>query len=68
MREATSVMEGGPLFTAGGTVRIEAGPFAGLAAVFDVSKGHDRAQVLVEMLCKVQQVVLDSDQLAKHSE
>ena len=66
--QAASVTEGGPLFTAGETVRIAGGPFAGLTAVFDMPKGDDRAQVLLEMLGKVQQVTVDSDQLAKHSE
>ncbi len=66
--QATSVTEGGPLFTLGETVRIEDGPFAGLTAVFDMPKGDDRAQVLLEMLGKLQQVVVDSNQLAKHSE
>ena len=68
MGQADSVMEGSPLFTAGETVRIEGGPFAGLTAVFDIPKGDDRAQVLLEMLGKVQQVLVDSDHLAKHGE
>ena len=66
--QTASVTESGPLFTAGETVRIEDGPFAGLTAVFDMPKGDDRAQVLLEMLGKVQQVVVDSDHLAKHGE
>ena len=65
--QSASVIEGCPLFTAGETVRIEGGPFVGLIAVFDMPKGDDRAQVLLEMLGKVQQVVVDSDQLAKHN-
>ena len=68
MSQAALVTESGPVFTAGETVRIEGGPFAGLTPVFDMPKGDDRAQVLIEMLGKVQQVVVDSDQLAKHSE
>ena len=68
MGQTDSVTEGGPLFTAGEAVRIEDGPFAGLTAVFDMPKGDDRAQVLLEMLGKVQQVVVDSDHLAKHVE
>ena len=68
MGQADSVTEEGPLFEAGETVRIEGGPFAGLKAVFDMPKGDDRAQVLLEMLGKVQQVVVDSNQLAKHGE
>ena len=66
--QAASITEGGPLFTAGEPVRIENGPFAGLTAVFDMPKGDDRAQVLLEILGKVQRLVVDSDQLAKHSE
>ena len=68
MGQADSVAENGPLFTAGEPVRIENGPFAGLTAVFGMPKGDDRAQVLLEMLGKVQQVVVAADQLAKHSE
>ena len=68
MGHADSVTEGGPLFMAGETVRIENGPFAGLTAVFDMPKGDDRSQVLTEMLGKVQQLVVDSDHLAKHGE
>ena len=68
MGQAVSVTEGGPLFTVGETVRIEDGPFVGLMAVFDMPKGDDRAQVLLEMLGKLQQVVVDSDQLAKNVE
>lgn len=68
MGQADSVTEGSPLFTAGEALRIEGGPFAGLTAVFDMPKGDDRAQVLIEMLGKVQQVVVDSNQLAKHGE
>ena len=68
MGQAGSVMEAGPLFTAGEPVRIENGPFAGLTAVFDMPQGDDRAQVLLEMLGKVQQVVVDSDHLAKDGE
>ena len=68
MSQADSVTEGGPLFKAGETVRIGGGPFAGLTAAFDMAKGDDRAQVLLEMLGKLQKVVVDSDQLAKHGE
>ena len=66
--QAASVIEGDPRFTAGEAVLVESGPFAGLTAVFDMANGDDRAQVLIEMLGKVQRVVLDSDQLVKHSE
>lgn len=67
MGQAASVTEGGPLFAIGETVRLESGPFAGLTAVFDMPKGNDRAQVLIEMLGSVQQVLVDADQLAKNN-
>lgn len=63
--QAASVSEGGSLFISGETVRLESGPFAGLTAVFDMPKGDDRAQVLIQMLGKMQQVVVDYDQLSK---
>ena len=66
MGQDASVRESGPLFTSGERVRVEGGPFAGLAAIYDMPKGDDRARVLLEMLGKVQQVVVDSDHLAKH--
>ena len=66
--QAASLGEAGPLFVAGDRVRLESGPFAGLAAVFDMPKGEDRAQVLIQMLGKAQRVVVDSDQLIKNSE
>ena len=66
--QAASVTGGGPLFTAGETVRMESGPFAGLTAVFDMPKGDDRAQVLIEMLGKVLRVEVDSDHLAKNKQ
>ena len=68
MRQASSVAEGGPLFVAGESVRVDSGPFARVTAVFDMPKGDDRAQVLIQMLGKVQQVVVDADQLVKRSD
>ena len=68
MRQANSVTEGGPLFVAGERVRVDSGPFAGVTAVFDMPKGDDRAQVLIQMLGKVQQLVVGVDQLAADSE
>jgi transcriptional antiterminator RfaH len=67
MGQAASVTEGVPLFATGETVRLESGPFAGLTAVFDMPKGNDRAQVLIQMLGKGQQLVVDADQLAKNN-
>lgn len=66
--QAASVTEAGPLFSEGETVRLESGPFKGLAAVFGMSKGDERAQVLINMLGKVQQVVVYTDQIAKNSQ
>lgn len=68
MGQAASLTEGGPLFTASETVRLENGPFAGLTAVFDMPKGDDRAQVLIDMLGKAQQVEVDTDQLTKNNQ
>lgn len=66
--QAASVGEGGPLFMAGDSVRLEGGAFSGLTAVFDMPKGDDRAQVLIQMLGKEQQVIVHSDQLIRNSE
>ena len=66
--QANSVTECGPLFVAGESVRVDSGPFSGLTAVFDMPKGDDRAQVLIEMLGRVHQVVVDADQLTKNIE
>jgi transcriptional antiterminator RfaH len=41
-----------PLFTQGQPVRITAGPFAGLEAVFDMTDGDARAMLLIELLSK----------------
>lgn len=65
LSQASGTLDGGPVFSAGETVRIEEGPFAGLSAIFGMAKGDDRAQVLIEMLGKVQRVVLTIDSLSK---
>ena len=39
-----------PKFSPGQVVRMEAGPFAGLEAVFEKPKGADRVQLLVKVL------------------
>jgi transcriptional antiterminator RfaH len=41
------------------------GPFAGLEAVYDMPKGEDRAQVLLEVLGGVQRLNLEMDALSK---
>ena len=42
----------------GEQIRLERGPFAGLLAVFDLPKGEDRAQILLEILGKARQVTV----------
>jgi transcriptional antiterminator RfaH len=50
-------------FSQGDKVRVIAGPFAGLEAVFDMPRGEDRAQVLLELLGKVQRLTVSQDDL-----
>ena len=52
-------------FNRGEKVRVIAGPFAGLEAVFDMPRGEDRAQVLLELLGKVQRLTISQDDLIK---
>lgn len=52
-------------FKPGDRVRIEAGPFAGLEGVYQLSKGEDRVQLLIEMLGKAQRLLLDSRWVAR---
>ena len=66
--QAASVRDGESLFVTGDHVRLDSGAFAGVTAVFDMARGDDRAQVLIEMLGKVQKVTIDSDQLLKISD
>ncbi len=63
--QAASVLESAPLFTAGETVRIEDGPFAGLMAVFDMHEGDERARVFIQMLGKARHLLIDLDQLSR---
>jgi transcriptional antiterminator RfaH len=51
-------------FSAGDIVKIETGPFAGIEAVFDMAKGKDRAQVLVNILGKPQRLKVGVDGLS----
>ena len=53
------------LFTKGEQVRLERGPFAGLLAVFDLPKGDDRAQVLLEVLGKARPLTVPVDDLSR---
>lgn len=68
MGQAALVTQGCPQFTDVEMARVEGVPFAGHTAPFDLPMGGDRAQVLLEILGKVQQLVVDADQLAKRSE
>ena len=52
-------------FNQGDKVRVIAGPFAGLEAVFDMPRGEDRAQVLLELLGKVQRLMVNQDDLSQ---
>jgi transcriptional antiterminator RfaH len=52
-------------FQSGDAVRLVSGPFAGLEAVYDMPKGEDRAQVLLEVLGGVQRLNLEMDALSK---
>ena len=46
-------------FNQGDSVRLIAGPFAGIEAIFDLPRGEDRAQVLLELLGKVQRLTVN---------
>ena len=52
-------------FSQGDKVRVIAGPFAGLEAVFDMPRSEDRAQVLLELLGKVQRLTVNQDDLSQ---
>jgi transcriptional antiterminator RfaH len=52
-------------FNEGDKVRLIAGPFAGIEAVFEMPRGEDRAHVLVELLGKVQRLTVNQDDLSK---
>ena len=52
-------------FNQGDKVRLMAGPFAGIEAVFDMPRGEDRAQVLLELLGKVQRLTVNQDDLSQ---
>ena len=52
-------------FNQGDKVRLIAGPFAGIEAIFDMPRGEDRAQVLLELLGKVQRLTVDQNDLSQ---
>jgi len=52
-------------FNQGDKVRLIAGPFARIEAVFDMPQGEDRAQVLLELLGKAQRLTVGLDDLSQ---
>lgn len=50
-------------FSQGDKVRLIAGPFAGIETVFDMPRGEGRAQVLLELLGKVQRLAVNQGDL-----
>ncbi len=51
-------------FKLGDQVRLETGPFAGFSAVFEMTKGSDRARVLIELLGKPRPVLVGLDDIS----
>ena len=51
-------------FNQGDKVRLIAGPFAGIEAVFDMPRGEERVQVLLQLLGKVQRLTVNKDDLS----
>ena len=54
-------------FQSGDAVRLMRGPLAGLGAVYDMAKGGDRAQVLLEVLGRVQRLTVEMDSLSNRA-
>ena len=52
-------------FKPGDKVRFVSGPFAGIEAVFDMARGGDRAQVLLQLLGKDQRITVGIDEMFK---
>ena len=52
-------------FKRGERVRFVSGPFAGIEAVFDMARGGDRAQVLLQLLGKHQRITVGIDEMIK---
>ena len=50
-------------FKPGDKVRFVSGPFAGIEAVFDMARGGDRAQVLLQLLGKQQRITVGIDEM-----
>ena len=51
-------------FSQGDKVCVIAGPFASIEPVFDMPRGEDHAQVLLELLGKVQRLTVNQDDLS----
>ena len=52
-------------FKPGDKVRFVSGPLAGIEAVFDMARGGDRAQVLLQLLGKDQRITVGIDEMIK---
>ena len=52
-------------FQSGDAVRLMSGPFVGLEAIYDMAKGEERAQVLLEVLGRVQRIIVETDSLSQ---
>ena len=52
-------------FKPGDKVRFVSGPFAGIEAVFDMARGVDRAQILLQLLGKDQRITVGIDEMIK---
>ena len=52
-------------FQSGDAVCLMSGPFVGLEAIYDMAKGEERAQVLLEVLGRVQRLTVETDSLSK---
>ncbi len=55
-----------PTFAKDEKVEIMAGPFSGLPGIFQMPKGQDRAVVLISILGRQSEIVLNQDDLAKY--
>ena len=56
-----------PSFNQRDSMRLIAGPFAGIEAIFDLPRGEDCAQVLLELLSEVQRLTVNNDLLRGYS-
>jgi transcriptional antiterminator RfaH len=54
-----------PMLQPGDIVRFESGAFEGIRAVYQMPKGEDRAQVLLELMGRVSAVTVPTEEIAK---